>query len=282
MPYKIRKSGRGYKVCSPSRCFSKKPMSYSMARRQQQAIYANARSGGADSEEERELELKEDIKEKEKELDELESDIEEEKAEEPIVKEEETLRAQLDLLQTMRKKHHQEAEEMERKKQLMKEIKKEKEEIRELKELKKPKEDKEKSPIIRGVKSIGKLVHGFLDFMDHSVEKTFKSLSKIGSGPQKKHKKETKAVQQVEKFEQHVSVPLYDVLVKNLYDKLGWMLLAKKMGKFEEVQAYKEEIEDALQSMQDVSKILHVKEKEKLNVHYQRLLILYEEALLLL
>ena len=42
MPYKIVKSGSGYKVKSPHRSFSKKPMSKERARQQQKAIYANA------------------------------------------------------------------------------------------------------------------------------------------------------------------------------------------------------------------------------------------------
>ncbi len=44
MPYKIKQSGSGYKVTSPNHKsgFSKKPQTKSMARKQQQALYANA------------------------------------------------------------------------------------------------------------------------------------------------------------------------------------------------------------------------------------------------
>jgi len=39
MPYKIEKSGKGYRVFSPHGAKSKKPMSYRKARLQQKAIY---------------------------------------------------------------------------------------------------------------------------------------------------------------------------------------------------------------------------------------------------
>ena len=43
MPYKIKKSGKGYKVCKKtgSKCFSKKPLSKEKAKAQMRAIYAN-------------------------------------------------------------------------------------------------------------------------------------------------------------------------------------------------------------------------------------------------
>lgn len=43
MPYKIKKSGRGYKVCkkSGSKCFSKKPLSKKKAVAQRAAIAIN-------------------------------------------------------------------------------------------------------------------------------------------------------------------------------------------------------------------------------------------------
>lgn len=43
MPYKIKKSGGGYKVTSPNHKsgFSKKPLSKSKAKKQMAAIYAN-------------------------------------------------------------------------------------------------------------------------------------------------------------------------------------------------------------------------------------------------
>lgn len=42
MPYKIRKKGKGYKVCKISgKCFSKKPISYKRAVSQMRAIRAN-------------------------------------------------------------------------------------------------------------------------------------------------------------------------------------------------------------------------------------------------
>lgn len=43
MPYKIKKSGNGYKVSSPNRTFSKKPMSKAKATAQLRAIYANTK-----------------------------------------------------------------------------------------------------------------------------------------------------------------------------------------------------------------------------------------------
>ena len=42
MPYKIRKKGKGYKVCKVSgKCFSKKPIPYKRAVAQMRAIQAN-------------------------------------------------------------------------------------------------------------------------------------------------------------------------------------------------------------------------------------------------
>lgn len=43
MPYKISKTGNGYKVCKKSggKCFSKKPLSKGRAKAQMRAIYAN-------------------------------------------------------------------------------------------------------------------------------------------------------------------------------------------------------------------------------------------------
>lgn len=43
MPYKIAKSGDGYKVHSPSGPKSKHPLTLRQARRQQAAIYANTK-----------------------------------------------------------------------------------------------------------------------------------------------------------------------------------------------------------------------------------------------
>lgn len=42
MPYKLSKSGKGYKVKSPHRMMSKKPMSKEMAMKQMAAIHMNA------------------------------------------------------------------------------------------------------------------------------------------------------------------------------------------------------------------------------------------------
>lgn len=48
MPYKIRKKGKGYKVCKTSgKCFSKKPLSYKRAVSQMRAIRANETNGFA-------------------------------------------------------------------------------------------------------------------------------------------------------------------------------------------------------------------------------------------
>lgn len=42
MPYKIRKKGKGYKVCKlTGKCFSKKPIPYKRAVSQMRAIRAN-------------------------------------------------------------------------------------------------------------------------------------------------------------------------------------------------------------------------------------------------
>ena len=42
MPYKIRKKGKGYKVCKTSgKCYSKKPLSKKMAQKQRAAIAIN-------------------------------------------------------------------------------------------------------------------------------------------------------------------------------------------------------------------------------------------------
>jgi hypothetical protein len=45
MPYKIKKTGSGYKVCKKtgSKCFSKKPLSKKRAKAQMAAIQINAR-----------------------------------------------------------------------------------------------------------------------------------------------------------------------------------------------------------------------------------------------
>jgi hypothetical protein len=43
MPYKLRKIGKGYKVASPNRTFSKEPMTLRMAKRQMRAIYAQTK-----------------------------------------------------------------------------------------------------------------------------------------------------------------------------------------------------------------------------------------------
>lgn len=43
MPYKLKKSEKGYKVCKKDgdKCFSKKPLSKGKAKKQMKAIYAN-------------------------------------------------------------------------------------------------------------------------------------------------------------------------------------------------------------------------------------------------
>lgn len=50
MPYKVKKSGGGYKVTSPDHPsgFSKKPLSKSKARKQLAAIYANTKGESFD------------------------------------------------------------------------------------------------------------------------------------------------------------------------------------------------------------------------------------------
>jgi hypothetical protein len=50
MPYRVSKKGGGYKVTSPNhpQGFSKKPLSKERARKQQAAIYANAKAESLD------------------------------------------------------------------------------------------------------------------------------------------------------------------------------------------------------------------------------------------
>ncbi len=43
MPYRIKKSGSGYKVASPNRTFSKKPLTMRRAKAQLRAIYAQTK-----------------------------------------------------------------------------------------------------------------------------------------------------------------------------------------------------------------------------------------------
>ena len=43
MPYDVKKSGKGYRVYSPSGPKSKKPMTLRQAHAQQRAIYANTK-----------------------------------------------------------------------------------------------------------------------------------------------------------------------------------------------------------------------------------------------
>ena len=43
MPYSIRKVKGGYKVASPNRTFSKRPLTLKQAKRQLKALYANAK-----------------------------------------------------------------------------------------------------------------------------------------------------------------------------------------------------------------------------------------------
>ena len=47
MPYSLKKVGSGYKICSPNRCFSKKPLSRTRALKQLAAIQINSLRGGA-------------------------------------------------------------------------------------------------------------------------------------------------------------------------------------------------------------------------------------------
>jgi hypothetical protein len=43
MPYEVKKSGKGFRVFSPSGPKSKKPLTLRQARQQQKAIYANTK-----------------------------------------------------------------------------------------------------------------------------------------------------------------------------------------------------------------------------------------------
>jgi len=239
MPYSLKKVGSGYKICSPTRCFSKKPLSRTTALKQLAAIQINSRRGGAD-----------DI-EGGTNSDDSDSDKEEEKKEKKSSSSENAL---------------------------------DKIDKKEVVEIKK----KKKSKLRSGLKSVGKLVQGFIHFIDQAVEGTIETVSGIGGESKSKEKKSdvTKLKEAIEeraaKAEIHYAIPLYDVIVKNLYDKLGWMLLAKKLGKYEKVQMYKNEIKDTLESMKNLAPIVSPKEKEALNMHYQRLLVLYEESRVLL
>ena len=147
---------------------------------------------------------------------------------------------------------------------------------------------KKKSKLSTGIKNVGKLVKGFIHFIDQAVEGTIDTVTSISESSKASSKKTNverlkEAVEErAAKAEIHYAIPLYDVIVKNLYDKLGWMLLAKKLGKYEKVQIYKNEIKDTLESMKNLAPVVSPKEKEALNIHYQRLLVLYEESRLLL
>lgn len=241
MPYSLKKSGTGYKVCSPKKCFSKKPLSRPTAMRQLAAIQINSRRGGSDFEGGAGSD---------------DSDSDASDAEKVIEKK-------------IDKKDENALDKLDKKEEKV-EIKR-----------------KKKSKLRSGLKKVGKLVQGFVHFIDQALEGTIETVANLGSESSSKKKSEvTKLKEAVEeraaKAEIHYAVPLYDVIVKNLYDKLGWMLLAKKLGKFEKVQMYKNEIKDTLESMKNLAPIVSSKEKQALNIHYQRLLVLYEEARVLL
>ena len=146
---------------------------------------------------------------------------------------------------------------------------------------------KKKSKLSTGIKNVGKLVKGFIHFIDQAVEGTIDTVTSISESAKSSKKANVEKLKEVveeraAKAEIHYAIPLYDVIVKNLYDKLGWMLLAKKLGKYEKVQMYKNEIKDTLESMKNLAPVVSPKEKEALNMHYKRLLILYEESRILL
>ena len=57
MPFKVKKSGKGFKVFSPSGAKSKKALTLRKARQQQKAIYANWDGEGEDPDKEEEDDL---------------------------------------------------------------------------------------------------------------------------------------------------------------------------------------------------------------------------------
>ena len=277
MPYKLQKVGQGYKICSPSRCFSSRPLNKETALRQLAAIQIHSRKGGETMDSDAE-DLNDEINGGEGES--SDSSLSDSETEVILAKEE------MKKKKRRRNKRKSKDDSKEKKdkadENALDKIDK-KEEIVEMKK-------KKKSKLRSGIKKVGSLIKGFIHFVDKALEGTIETIGNLGSIPETASSETKSSVQRkkdeieerVAKAEIHYAVPLYDVIVKNLYDKLGWMLLAKKLGKYDKVKVYKNEIKDTLESMRNLAPVVSPKEKEALNTHYQRLLVLYEETTVLL